>query len=186
MNKFIGARKGANDKGFTLVELIVVIVILAILIGVSVSGYSKYIGQSKLNTDIQNAETVRAAVVNAMAENGVYEELAADGSIGKTVVVEITNSGVTVTTAAELKTFGAAICDQLQLTHTDGSVGSPDSKLKTQYKDGDITITATVSSDGATPTAHAIGTCKVVVADKTGKYPSGTFGAAAAAGGGAG
>lgn len=182
MSKLFRTLKGTkDDKGFTLVELIVVIVILAILIGVSVSGYSKYIGQSKLNTDIQNAETVRAAVVNAMAENGVYEELANDGAVDKTVVIEIANAGVKVTTDGTLKTFGAAICDQLQLTHSEGSVSSPDAKLKTQYKDGVITITATVSSDGATPTAHAIGTCKVVVTGND-KYPSGTFGAAAGGG----
>ena len=40
-----------NDKGFTLVELIVVIVILAILIGVTIGGVTGYVKQARKNTD---------------------------------------------------------------------------------------------------------------------------------------
>ena len=109
------------------------------MIGVSVSGYSKYIGQSKLNTDIQNAETVRAAVVNAQAESGVYEELLANG--GKTVTVTIENTGIKIS-GADLPKFTAAIKSQLQMT------GDSDTKLKTQYAEGIVTITATTPATG--------------------------------------
>ncbi|MEG1565781.1 MAG: prepilin-type N-terminal cleavage/methylation domain-containing protein, partial [Bacilli bacterium] len=43
MNKFIKSIK----KGFTLVELVVVIAIIAILAAVSVGGYFIYIGQAQ-------------------------------------------------------------------------------------------------------------------------------------------
>ena len=148
-NKLAKVREQAkNNKGFTLVELIVVIVILAILIGVSVSGYSKYIGQSKLNTDIQNAETVRAAVVNAQGESGVYEELL--GTAANTLVVEIVidNNGMTITNKndAAKTAFANAIAAQLQST-----VGTANSKIKTQYSGGTVTIKATTpaAADGS-------------------------------------
>lgn len=172
MSKYNALKNRAkSNKGFTLVELIVVIVILAILIGVSVSGYTKYIGQSKINTDRQNVENVRAICVNAMAENGVYEQLAVATNAGKTVVVEITNAGVTVTTASELSTYGHAICAQLQLDDGDskaGNVTSANTKLKTQYTGGQVTVTCTSLGDG---------NAKVEVAEKTGgtAYPTGTF-----------
>lgn len=47
-----------TNKGFTLVELIVVIVILAILIGVTIGGIYMYVGKARINTDINNASSM--------------------------------------------------------------------------------------------------------------------------------
>ena len=48
-----------KNKGFTLVELIVVVVILAIIIGVSISGIYKYVQEARTNTDINNTDTLQ-------------------------------------------------------------------------------------------------------------------------------
>lgn len=48
-----------ENKGFTLVELIVVIVILAILIGVTIGGIYQYVNKARINTDIQNCEQLQ-------------------------------------------------------------------------------------------------------------------------------
>ena len=52
-----------KNNGFTLIELIVVIVIMAILIGVTIGGIYMYVGKAKLNTDINNAANVEESVM---------------------------------------------------------------------------------------------------------------------------
>ncbi len=156
MNKFF-----KRDKGFTMVELVVVIVILAILIGVSVAGYSKYIGQSKTNTDIQNAETIRAAMINAQAETGAYEAIVA--GTGKSLTITVTNDGIAFSgDMANANAFTDAIVAQLQLGTMPSSANA---KIKTQFTGGSFTVVGTCMADGSV----------TVVVTGSGSYPAGTI-----------
>ena len=56
-----------NNKGFSLVELIIVIAIMAILAGALAPALIKYINKSKRSTDIQNADALRTACQTALA-----------------------------------------------------------------------------------------------------------------------
>ena len=54
--------KKMNNKGFSLVELIVVIAIMAVLVGVLAPQFIKYVEKSRESTDIQNADSVKNVV----------------------------------------------------------------------------------------------------------------------------
>ena len=70
-------KKRSDDKGFSLVELVIVIAIMAVLIAILAPQFIKYVEQSRISADKTTIdEMVRA--VNA--------ELATDGSVGNPVL----------------------------------------------------------------------------------------------------
>lgn len=71
--------KKMNNKGFSLVELIIVIAIMAVLIGVLAPQFIKYVERSRESTDLQNVEEVKTAVETYVADHG--EDTALPASI---------------------------------------------------------------------------------------------------------
>ena len=60
-----------NNKGFSLIELIVVIAIMAILVGALAPQFIKYIESSRQATDMQAASALRTAIEAYVAEEGL-------------------------------------------------------------------------------------------------------------------
>ena len=57
-----------NNKGFSLVELIIVVLIIAIIAVVLAPQVVKYVGQARINTDKNNAAEIKSAVQVAVAD----------------------------------------------------------------------------------------------------------------------
>ena len=62
--------KKTNNKGFSLVELIIVIAIMAVLIGVLAPQFIKYVERSRESTDLQNIEEIKTAAETYVADHG--------------------------------------------------------------------------------------------------------------------
>lgn len=60
-----------NNKGFSLVELIIVIAIMAVLVGVIAPNLIKYIEKSNVSADIQLCDTIHDAIVYTAADMNV-------------------------------------------------------------------------------------------------------------------
>lgn len=62
--------KKMNNKGFSLVELIIVIAIMAILVGVLAPQFVKYVEQSRESSDLQAVEECKTAIETYVADYG--------------------------------------------------------------------------------------------------------------------
>lgn len=60
--------KKMNNKGFSLIELIIVIAIMAVLVAVIAPNLTGYIGKSKVNTDKSNADTIESAITTCLQD----------------------------------------------------------------------------------------------------------------------
>lgn len=63
-----------NNKGFSLIELIIVVAIMAIAIGVMVPQLIKYIEKTNVSSDIQLADTIRTGVSVSIVDAKVQED----------------------------------------------------------------------------------------------------------------
>ena len=90
-------KKKLNRKGFTLVELIVVIAILAILAGVAIPVYSNYIKKANEAADYANLDAIKTAVAFKITEDGVKQNPPVAPEISKIIVYPDGTDPVTVT-----------------------------------------------------------------------------------------
>lgn len=77
-------KKELNNKGFSLMELIIVVAIMAVLIGVLAPQYLKYVEKSRQSADLQAIDTLISAVEIYSANTSVTGELTCTAGVVKT------------------------------------------------------------------------------------------------------
>lgn len=119
-------RKLQNKKGFTLVELIVVIAIIAILTAVIVPLVGRYSAQATYTTLQDGAKTVSTAVASALSDATMSGALA---NIDHVWGVKTSNTSITVTIRLD-----NAAHTTYNVTSTTSSEGTPSGGSDVQKK----------------------------------------------------
>lgn len=135
--------KKTNNKGFSLVELIIVIAIMAILAGAIAPALIRYIDKSRKSNDVSSCKTIKTAVETALGNEDVYAFLTNCGDSDddftlitfnpgeSTSTATMSNDAMTISGCTE-PTTGVSVADvgALALTEIGTNIGEKIPKLK--------------------------------------------------------
>lgn len=113
------------NKGFSLVELIVVITIMAILVGVIATTFVRYVGSSRETANESNERILKDAADVALADPSVGSLGTLTASAPGTLVITWTATGVTTSGSLNATAFKTALDANLDKDST-GAVVYPE------------------------------------------------------------
>lgn len=135
-----------NEKGFTLIELIIVIAILAIIAAVAIPNILTAVDNSRKTTDITNAKMIADAAAIIKAKNDTYSSEAG--------VYTFTSSAAPVASGTGTAGFATLLSDQLNDAmigpkYKGGNAAGATAFVMTIAADGTITIAVDATADQA-------------------------------------
>lgn len=134
-----------NNSGFSLVELIIVVAIMAILVGVLAPQYMKYVERSRRSTDMQNA----TAIVSAIQIYSADPEIPATARIAN-------NSTILLSATADPAFNPVAGTSFIDEALTNAGIVTTGLRLRStswNTNAGNVTLTVTVAADGTVSVA---------------------------------
>ena len=114
-----------NNKGFSLVELIIVIAIMAILAAALAPQLIKYLEESRKTVDHQVMESIATCLNVAVKKDDIYKEVASSNK--KTFDITFNSDGDVVWPASDFPKLSA------EFSNTMGDISKPKTSGATKY-----------------------------------------------------
>lgn len=166
MFKFLKDRKKKDNKGFTLVELVIVVAILAILVGILAPQYTKYVEKSRKAADVANLENMVTAFKTAASDGndqinaGVYTITIGTQGEGATATNsttvksdKLTNSAADATASTKIEELLASYAGKewtkTKLKSSKWETSKTDQNVTTTTMSNTISAKLTVNNDGS-------------------------------------
>lgn len=136
--------KKMNNKGFSLIELIIVIAIMAVLVAIIAPNLTKYLGKSKSQTDKTNLDEMKKQFKNAISDAATDEIT----DVAGTYIVDKNNVSLKpgAPAGAGANSFVTAVKKALDSdTNTKSKVNSAKDKIEVEVSGSDsagYTLTA--------------------------------------------
>ena len=137
--------KKTNNKGFSLVELIVVIAIMAVLMVVIAPQLLRYVDKTRIQRDNSAIAEIANAAKIAMAEQDVYDYVG--GLDGDKAEIKIVNGTYTFEDDATVNALEAELYKTISETVSLNS---------NKYQNDTVTITVAIASDNVKVTASGM------------------------------
>lgn len=110
MKNYVAKLRENEEKGFSLVELIIVMAIMAILVGVVASQVIPYMEKSRQSKDQQQISSLATSMVSAIAQDDSFD-LATEAAT-EDITFELSKTNLTAKTSATIESTFAELCGQ--------------------------------------------------------------------------
>lgn len=132
-------KKKMNNKGFSLVELIIVIAIMAVLMVVLAPQLLKYVEKTRLQKDNSAISEIANAIKVACADEKIINDIPSSG------ISFATDPGTGV---KEFKFTASSDTGKLLENELSSVIGTSVKTSSTNYRDSSVAISINVTSDG--------------------------------------